>query len=588
VKTFSLPAVVGLVCGVAFGQGPEGKPDVIQRAMHDELTRSMTLRLTNLEPPYFVAYELSDVREFAASASLGGLVSSGETHFRQPRVYMRVGDYKFDNTDYVGSGFNFGPRYDLRMPLEDSYAVLRQDFWLATDSAYKSALEAIARKRAALKNVSITDSLPDFAAAKTFKLIQQPVDHPLLGEDWTKRIRVLSKEFAGFPTLKSSGAEVTLLNGTHYYMNSEGTEFRLNEPVAYLRLRAWAQAPDGMLMRDTAMFQVRAAEELPNDNILVQAAKDLAQRVIALAAAPMGENYSGPVLFEGQAGPQLFAEVLGRNLALSRKPVLEPGQPGAIPTSELEGRIGARVMPEFLNVVDDPTKKDWKGAPLLGTYEVDDEGVPPAPLTIIEKGTFKNYELTRQPMRGFSGSNGHARLPGSFGAKSAVPGNLLVSATEVSSPAELKKKLIEMCAQREKPYGIIVRKMDFPSSASVDEARRVLGSSQAGGSHATSLPLLVYRVYRDGHEELVRGMKFRGLNVRTFKDVLAAGDDSNVLNYMENGAPFALMGLGAEFSHVSVVAPSILIDDLEMLKIEEELPKLPIVPSPLLNQTASR
>ncbi len=574
--------LLGALCWTAFAQ----QDDVIQRAMRDELKRSMTLKLTNLDPPYFIDYDLSDVREFAASASLGGLISTTETHFRQPRVHVRVGDYKFDNTNYVGSAFNFGPRYDLRLPLEDSYAVLRQDFWLATDSAYKSALEAIARKRAALKNISVSEALPDFSLAQPFKLIEPaPVD-ALPADAWNGRIRSLSAEFSKYPQLKVSGAEVTLVNGIHYYLNSEGTELRVREDVAVVRMRAYAQAGDGMLMRDSVVYQTHDPKSLPSEAEMAKAASELATRVIAMTNAPVGENYSGPVLFEGMAGAQLFAEVFGRNLALTRKPVLEPGQPGSIPSSDLEGRIGARVMPEFFNIVDDPTRKDWKGAPLLGVYAADDEGVPAAPLAIVEKGIFKRYELTRQPMRGFSGSNGHARLSGNFGAKAAVPGNLLVTATETSPVSDLKKKLIEMCQQRQKPYGIIVRKMDFPSSASVEEARRIIGGNQASGSKV-SLPLVAYRVYPDGHEEMVRGLKFRGLNVRSFKDILAAGDDSNVFNYMENGAPFALMGLGSEFSEVSVVAPSILIDDLEMLKIEDELPKLPVVASPTLSSSSA-
>jgi TldD protein len=555
--------------------------------MRDELKRSMTLRLTNLDAPYFIDYDLDDVREFTASASLGGLLASNEAHFRQPRVHVRVGDYKFDNTDYVGSGFNFGPRYDLRLPLEDSYPILRQDFWLSTDSAYKSALEAVARKRAALKNIAVSEALPDFAPANAFKLIQPVVKEALAGDAWTARVRSLSGEFGKFPNLKASNAEVTLVDGTHYYMNTEGTELRIQDDISVVRMRAYAQAKDGMLMRDSVVYQTRDAKRMPSEADMARDAAELAKRVSAMADAPMGENYSGPVLFEGVAGAQLFAEVFGRNLALSRKPVMEPGQAGSLPASELEGRIGARVMPEFLNIVDDPTRKDWKGTPLMGTYAADDEGVPAAPLSLVEKGTFKHYELTRQPMRGFSGSNGHARLAGSFGAKVAVPGNLLVTATETSPVPDLKKKLIDMCQQRQKPYGIIVRKMDFPSSASVDEARRILGGGQAG-NYRVSLPLVVYRVYLDGHEELVRGLKFRGLNVRSFKDVLAAGDDNNVFDYMENGAPFALMGLGSEFAEVSVVAPSILIDDLELLKIEEELPKLPVVASPLLSRAASR
>jgi TldD protein len=575
--------LLGALCSAAFAQ----QDDTIQRAMRDELKRSMTLRLTNLDAPYFIDYDLSDVREFAASASLGGLISTSEQHFRQPRVHVRVGDYKFDNTNYVGSGFNFGPRYDLRLPLEDSYAVLRQDFWLATDSSYKSALEAVARKRAALKNISVSEALPDFASSKPFKLIEPLGSTSIESDLWNARVRSVSGEFAKFPRLKASGAEVTIVNGIHYYMNSEGTDIRMHDDMAVVRVRAYAQAGDGMLMRDSIVYETHDAKKLPSEAEMAKAANELATRVVAMAGAPMGENYSGPVLFEGIAGAQLFAEVFGRNLALTRKPVLEPGQPGSVPTSELEGRIGARVMPEFFSITDDPTKTEWKGKPLLGAYAADDEGVPPVPLNIVEKGIFKHYELTRQPMRGFSGSNGHARLGGNFGAKVAVPGNLLISATETSSVSDLKKKLIEMCQQREKPYGIIVRKMDFPSSASVDEARRILGGNQGGGAQV-SLPLVAYRVYPDGHEELIRGLKFRGLNVRSFKDILAAGDDTNVFDYMENGAPFALMGVGNEFSEVSVVAPSILIDDLEMLKIEEELPKLPVVPSPLVSSSASR
>jgi hypothetical protein len=580
---FSCLVGFGAASWTAFGQDD----DVIPRAMRDELKRSMTLKLTNLEAPYYIDYDLEDVRQFSASATLGGLINSTQSHFRQPRVHVRVGGYNFDNTDYVASGFNFGPRYDLRLPLENSYPVLRQDFWLATDAAYKSALGAIARKRAALKNISVNEAIPDFGPANAFHLVE-PVNVVIPpSEAWIARMRAISGEFANYPKVRSSGAEFTMIDGTHYYLNSEGSELRVHDGISALRLRAYAQAADGMLLRDWVVFETKDPKRLPGDAEMTRAAQALAGNVTALAEAPAGETYSGPVLFEGTAAPQLFAELLGRNLALTRKPVLEPGMAGSIPASELEGRIGARIVPDFINVVDDPTQKEWHGEPLLGSYAADDEGVPSAPLTIVEKGTLKSFLLTRQPVKGFSGSNGHARLNGQFGAKVAVPGNLFVSATESSPVADLKKKLIEMCAQREKPYGIIVRKMDFPSSASVEEARRILGRGQGAGARV-SLPLLVYRLYPDGREELVRGLRFPSLNMRSLKDIAAAGNDSNLFDYMENGAPFALMGVGGEFAEVSVVAPSILVDDLEMLKIDEELPKLPIVPPPTLSRAVSR
>ncbi len=127
---------------------------------------------------------------------------------------------------------------------------------------------------------------------------------------------------------------------------------------------------------------------------------------------------------------------------------------------------------------------------------------------------------------------------------------------------------------------MIVRKLDFPSSASIEEARKILSAAGGGSSKPVSIPLYAYRLYPDGHEELVRGERFKGVNARSLKDILAAGDDSVTFNYLDNGAPFALLGYGSGAAEVTVVAPSVLVDDLELSKVDDELPKLPIVPSP--------
>jgi hypothetical protein len=194
----------------------------------------------------------------------------------------------------------------------------------------------------------------------------------------------------------------------------------------------------------------------------------------------------------------------------------------------------------------------------------------------------KAFLLTRQPVAGFAGSNGRARLPGSFGANGAAIGNLFVRATETVPVPDLKKKLIEMCKQRNKPYGLIVRRMDFPSSASLEEIRRLLGNAAQAGGHAVSAPVLVYKVYPDGREELTRGLRFRGLNARSLKDILAAGDDNNVFEFLNNQAPFAVIGGAGYVAATCAIAPSVLIDDVELHPLEEELPKLPIVPAPEL------
>ena len=574
-------ASAGLIALAALGiltaQAPPADP--IFQAMRDEIDRARKLSLANLEAPYFVEYAINEQESFTATATLGGLLTRRRERFRAPEVHIRVGDYKFDNGNFAG-GFGGGSRYDLaRFPLEDSYPLLRRYFWLMTDSAYKSSVETISRKRAAMRNLQQSEQLNDFAHAEPVKSVQ-PIKRLVVDEEqWAGRVRTLSAIFAQYPEIKNSGVELELTEGGLHLVNSEGTEVRTPESVAVLRARALAQSADGMSLRDAVAFHAVDAAHLPADAELVRGISSMAENVVALSKAPKGEDYSGPVLFEGIAGAQVFAEVLGRNLSLTRRPVSDGGRGGGgAQNSELEGRMGARVLPDTFDVVDDPTQKEWRGRPLFGSYPVDREGVLAKPLRLIEKGVLKSYLLTRQPVRGYEGSNGHARLPGGFGSNTAGIGNLFVSTSEPVPVAELKKKLIELCRTRNKPYGVIVRKMDFPSTASLDEARRLIAAQQGG--RPVSMPVLVFKVYPDGREELVRGMRFRGFGVRSLKDILAAGDDNAVFEYMDNAAPFALIG-GAGFTvETCVVAPSILVDDLELHPAEEEQPKLPVVPPP--------
>ena len=560
-------------------------PKAILKAMHDELRHSQGLDSVPLDKPYFIAYTVEDGDSFGAVASLGGMIGQTESRFRVPRVEVRVGSYQFDNTNYVGSGGGFGSRYDIeRFPLEDSYSVLRRYLWLATDQSYKAAVDALARKRAALKNMSAGDALADFAHAEPVHFLEQVQDQPLDRPAWAARVRSLSKIFTEFPQVLSSSVDVQAAKDVRYLVNSEGTEVETGSHTLILQVSAVGQAGDGMYVRDSAEICSRDFRHFAGDVELTTAVRQVAEDVTALEHAPAGETYNGPVLFEGVAAAQLLAELLGRNLVLTRKPVNEPGRPNLVAQSELEGRLAARVLPEWMDVVDDPTRMEWRGHALFGDTRVDMEGVMPKPLTLVEKGILKTFLLTRQPVTGFAESNGRAQLPGSFGADSATISNLLVTATQTVPVKDLKKQLIQVCQARNQAYGILVRKMDFPSTAPIDELRRLMAANArdgTGGSHPVSLPILIYKVDKDGKEQLIRGVRFRELDVRSLRDIRAAGDDVNVLSYLENGAPMALRGAGSYAAEASVAAPSLLVDDLEVRKIDDELPKLPTVPPPL-------
>jgi hypothetical protein len=561
-------------------QSPSSDP--VLQAMHDEIERARGLTIPNLEAPYFIQLVLDQEETFNVAANLGGLMTRSHTHFRSPDARVRVGSYKFDNSNFAaGAG---GSRYDLeRFPIENVYPLLRRYFWLETDSAYKSAVEAISRKRAALRNVTQNEQLDDFAPAPPVHSVREMGKLTVDEDAWTNRTRALSAIFNSYPGLKTSGVELESTAGGTYVANSEGTAVSAPETVTIMRAAASAQAADGMSVRDAIAFHALDPVHMPTDAEMARGVNALAEYVTALAAAPKGEDYSGPVLFEGQAGPQIFAEVLGRNLTVARRPVSEGGGRGgaaaSAPPGEFEGRVGSRILPDFIDVVDDPTQKEWRGRALFGSYEVDREGVAAQPVRLVEKGVLKNYLLTRQPVHGYSASNGRARLPGSYGASMPTISNLFVSASETMPAGDMKKKLIELCQTRNKPYGILIRKVDFPSSAAPDEFRRIMQAS-GGSSRPVSPPILAYRVYPDGHEELVRGLRFAGFNGKSLKDIIAVGDDNVTFEYMENGVPLAILGGGSYTAEVSVVAPSVLIDDLELRPVEEEMPKLPVVPAP--------
>jgi hypothetical protein len=569
----AMAAAVLVLCA----QAPAADP--LLQAMHDEVDRSVKLKLPDLEQPYFVEYLLDESDSFSVSASLGGLLSRSRDHFRLPEVHVRVGDYKFDNTNFAGGGGG-GSRYDLEnFPLDNAYPVLRRYLWLETDSVYKGAVEAISRKRAAMRNINQSDQLNDFAHAEPVHLIQPFQKLALDEKTWLGRTRTLSAVFTQYPDVKTSEVELHADNGGYYVVNSEGTEVQVQENVAFLRASVTAQSADGMTLHDAVTFHALDVGHLPSEEEMTRGLTKMADNLVALARAPKGEDYNGPVLFEGDASPQIFAELLARNLALSRTPAGARG--GAGQSSEFEGRMGSRILPDTFDVVDDPTQKEWRGKALFGSYQVDREGVIPKPLHLVEKGALKGYLLTRQPVRGFEGSNGRARLPG-FQANTADISNLFIGSSETLPAADMKKKLIELIQARNKPYGIIVRKMDFPSTATRGELVRMLQAEQ-GTVHPVSSPLLVYKVFPDGREELVRGLRFRGFTARSLKDILTAGDDATVFDFLDSTVPFAALAGGASYTtEACIVAPSIIIDDLELHPGEDELPKLPVVPAPEL------
>ena len=174
----------------ALAQAPGAAQDPILRAMTDELERARGLAV-GLRP-YFIEYQLEDVQTYTANATLGGLLTSMSRQYRVPLLDVRVGDYNFDDSNSVFANAYSGARFDAQSwPIDDRYDVLRRYLWLATDRSYKTALEAMSRKRSALKNMSEdpAEKLPDFWKAPATKMVLPKVDLQVDTAVWEKRVR---------------------------------------------------------------------------------------------------------------------------------------------------------------------------------------------------------------------------------------------------------------------------------------------------------------------------------------------------------------------------------------------------------------
>ena len=560
-----------ILASTVFAQ--DASNDIILKAMRDEMTRASKLSLAGFGRPYFIEYSLDDGEAVTATATLGGLISKNVNRIRVPRAQVRVGGYDLDNTNSVYARYGSSSRFDPeQLPEEAGYEEFRRHLWLATDRVYKNAVEAFARKQAAMRNVNQSESINDFAKAPARKIIFPVIKYPVDLDDWTRRVKNLSAVFAKYPKVLDSSVEFSSSQSTFYLVNSEGSEVRTPDRLVSLTAKAAAQATDGMVLSDAVVVASAIPQGMPSEIEMELAMKKFAESLTALVEAPAGESYSGPVIFESMASAQLFAELLGSNLALPRNPIGEPGRDAQMQASDLEGRLGSRILPEWIDVVDDATQTEWRGRRLFGHYETDMDGIPPQPVKLVEKGVLKTFLMSRLPVRGLEGSNGHGRLPGPYGASAATLGTMFVRANQTAPLADLKKKLIEMVQARGKPYGMLVRKNGFPAVT--------LPSRANGSTRLVSAPVLVYKIYPDGREELVRGLRYRNLSVRTLRDIVAASDENFIFDFVANAAPLSLIGVGGYIANSTVVAPSILLDDFEFERPQEQLPKQPIVPPP--------
>jgi TldD protein len=541
------------------GVSAEAPPGTLLVAMKTELKRSMDeLSKRGDPPPYFISYEAADTQHTHISASFGAVAASDEQRNRSADVQVRVGSRSLDNTHTLRDvGFTFGFRFSagVPLPLEDDASAIRAALWRATDNEYRKAVEQFGKvKTEKTVKVEEEDASDDFSAETPTHLVLSHVTAPVDRSAWEDRLRQYSAIFRQYPEIDSSVVEVDAIAMNRDFVSSEGSEVQVGSQHARVTITAQTRASDGMELSRFEAIDATAVDRLAGDAEIRKKIKIVIDDLLALRKAPLADAYAGPAILDGRAAGVVFHEVFGHRVEGHRQKREDEGQTFA-------RKIGERVMPDFINVYDDPTIAAINGEELNGYYRVDDEGVPAQRASLVEGGILKGFLMSRSPARGFNHSNGHGRCEPGYEVV-ARQGNLVVDPTRTISREDLKAALIVEVKRQGKPYGLRFTEVQGGYT----------NTSRAEFQAFKVMPVMVYRVYPDGREELVRGADIEGTPLTALSKILAAANDFSVFN--------GYCGAESGTVPVAAISPSLLIAQIEIARKSKGQERPPILPPP--------
>jgi predicted Zn-dependent protease len=522
----------------------DAEKDPLLKAMLTELDRSKTdLQLKDFAKPFFIQYRIEDIDDYETKAEFGATEGSEHSHERVARITVRVGDYKTDSSGGRGDG-----ALELTALGDDPIAI-RSALWAGTDQAYKAALSAFSAKQAALKQVQTPPQADDFSKETPLISLAEPLKLTYDDALWTDRIAHASGLYRSDETVKAGEHDVQYsvasFHGrvtTTWLVNSEGAIVRKSASEYQESFAVGTQAADGMrLDRSFASTGVTLKDLDPQAAFEKHAVEEIASLTDLRKAPLVEEEYHGPVLLSADAGTDTLRALLEGGITATRPKLgTEARTNGPFASS-----YHTRIMPEFLEAVDDPKLKSFDGKSLVGAYDVDDDGVPAQAVTLVTDGKLEGYLIGREPVKDFPQSNGHARA-GIAGAARPAIGVIKITAKNGLSDEDLNKKLLDLAKDR----GL----------------KSVYYVETLGGEMR---PRLLYRISLDGKRELVRGAALDDLDQRALRSsVEAAGKNLWVANY---------------FGEIpsTVIGPALLMDDVTVKRANEKNDKLPFYPPPL-------
>jgi hypothetical protein len=392
-------------------------------------------------------------------------------------------------------------------------------------------------------------------------------------------VKELSSSFLNHPTIASSTVSIENLPETILYVNTEGREFIKTKHMTGIEIIASGQCQDGMPIAETYTAYARSFGDLPGKDSLSKSTMSLIQSFEqAYASAKLEEAYSGPIMVEGQAANEIFAQIFAPQCIVQRPPLTDRGVQDNDRYTAFQNKIGGRVLPEYLSVTDNPGLQKHDGTSLVGHYAIDDEGTPAQSVNLVEKGYLKTLLSGRTPTKRIRSSNGHSR------GGAPIYGVMQLTSTdkkkEVDSKA-MKGKMISLCKARELPYGIIIRKALNQNILYTVLYEQTSGEFPFAQGDSKLTVLEAYKVFPDGREERVRGGELAGISPASFKDIMLVGKKSRAYNLLASSVVSSFLTGGSQFVSASLIIPDLLFEDIEFRPLESDFPKPPLIASPM-------
>ena len=539
----------------AFADSRDGVLD----AMASELVRSQKeLRLESYRAPYFVEFRLIESQTMELEGRFGALVDQDQQTKRRAAVNVRVGDYDFDSTpakdDYLFESVStFRP--PKQAPLDDDADALKSTFWLLADQAYKKAVASFLRKKASKVNGIEDKKIASFSREAPYQHASSTLEVGYDTAKWGGVLRRVSSRFRGDKSIIDGSVALRAGLDRLYLVNTEGTRVVRDRVIYSLAINAITRAADGQLLDQGRTVYGRTIDELPDEEAIGALVDQIITELAGLRAAPIADPYTGPAILEAEATGVFFHETVGHRLEGERQNDDREGQ-------TFKGRLGAKILPDFITVRDDPTTRRFGDISLNGYYTVDEQGVPAQNVVLVRDGVLETFLTSRAPLESVQRSNGHGRAEGTRSPVARM-GNLIVEGKRAVSPERLKALLLEEVKRQDKPYGLIIRDITGGST----------NTSSYGYQAFKGTPRMVYRVDAEtGQETLVRGVEMVGTPLTAVSKILATANNVGVFN--------GYCGAESGYVPVSTVAPPTLFREIELQRSQRAKEKRPILPPP--------